>query len=182
MVFFDDILVYSSTYAEHLIHIQQVLELLLKDQWKVKFSMCSFAKRELHYLGHVISGKATDPRKVESIINWPTPISVKELKSFLGLASYYRRFVKDFSVICKPLTDLLKKSYVFLWTSVHSEAFDLLKQALSSTPVLALPDFSKPFCIETDACGTGIGVVLMKEGHPLAYISKPLSGCSFPAP
>src|SRR6185503_6343241 len=128
----------------------------------------------VHYLGHVISknGVATDPTKVQDILNWPTPQSVRDVRGFLGLAGYYRKFVQNFGLLSKPLTNLLKKGELFVWTSIHDEAFLLLKKALSSTPVLALPDFTKTFVIETDASDKGIGVVLLQDGHPLAYVSR----------
>jgi len=94
------------------------------------------------------------------VVNWCTPQSVKDLSSFLGLAGYYRKFVRNFGVIAKPLTELLKKNTLFSWTTAHDQSFQALKQALSSSPVLALPDFSKPFSIETDASASGIGAVL----------------------
>lgn len=176
LVFFDDILIYSRTFEDHLSHLRAVFELLIKDQWLVKLSKCTFAKREVAYLGHVISaeGVSTDSSKVSAVVDWPTPSNVKELRSFLGLADYYRKFIRFFAVIAKPLTSLLKKHIVFSWIATHQSAFDALKQALSSAPVLATPDFSKQFCIETDTCASGIGAVLIQCGHPLAYISKPL--------
>lgn len=106
---------------------------------------------------------ATDPNKIKVVAAWLTPTSVKELQSFLGLAGYYCRFVKHFGILAKPLTSLLKKSVLFIWTSVHEEAFQTLKQSLIYAPVLALPDFSQPFCLETDASKMGIGAVLMQE-------------------
>jgi hypothetical protein len=175
LVFFDDILIYSKTYEEHVTHIRLVFELLAKDQWKVKLSKCSFALRQISYLGHVISesGVATDPQKISAIAQWPTP-NVKELRSFLGLAGYYRKFVRNFGTISEVLTDLLKKNNVFVWTEQHATSFAALKEALCKAPVLALPDFSKPFSIETDASGKGVGAVLMQEGHPLAFLRKAL--------
>ena len=102
------------------------------------------------------------------------PRSVKELRIFLGLAGYYRRFVKHFGIISKPLTDLLRKGVVYVWTTSQDQAFSALKHALTTAPVLALPDFSRPFAVETDASGTGIGAMLMQGGHPLAFLSKAL--------
>jgi len=177
LVFFDDILVYSRTLEEHVHHLCRVLSWLQADQWKPKLSKCKFALQTISYLGHVVSadGLSTDPSKVQAIVDWPTPQSVKELRGFLGLAGYYRKFVKNFGIMAKSLTELLKKDRLFVWTSVHASAFQLLKNALSTAPVLALPDFSIPFHIEIDASGTGIGAVLLQRGHPLAFISKPLS-------
>lgn len=176
VVFIDDILIYSNTYEEHIYHIKQVLEILQHHQFFVKLSKCFFAQQELRYLGHVISasGVSTDPRKVQIIENWPTPTSVKELRSFLGMAEYYRKFVKNFGLISKPLTNLLKKGELFIWTSITEEAFQTLKLALVSAPVLAMPDFTKQFVIGTDASDLGIGAVLQQEGHPVAYVSKAL--------
>jgi len=176
LVFFDDILVYSRSFEEHLSHLRAVFQLLAQDQWQVKLCKCTFAQRQISYLGHIISaeGISTDSRKVEAMVSWPTPTNTKELRSFLGLAGYYRKFVRHFAIIARPLTDLLKKHSIFVWTPDHQAAFDTLKSALSSAPVLATPDFSRPFCLETDACANGVGAVLIQCGHPLAYISKPL--------
>lgn len=176
LVFFDDILVYSSSLDDHAAHLDAVLGLLHQDQWKVKMSKCTFAARSISYLGHVISseGVQTDPQKVSAVVTWPTPKNTKELRSFLGLAGYYRKFVKHFGIISKPLTNLLKKNITFCWTQEHDTTFQCLKTTLSQAPVLALPDFSKQFILETDACAAGIGAVLMQAGHPLAFVSKAL--------
>jgi hypothetical protein len=142
----------------------------------VKLSKCRFAQQSIAYLGHVISsaGVATDLDKVQSIRNWPVPQDLKQRRSFLGLARYYRKFVHHFAVIARPLIDLLKKGVYFVWTSMHDMAFSTLKQALMTAPVLALPDFSKPFSIQTDPSELGVGAVLLQEGHPLAFVSKAL--------
>uniref|UniRef100_A0A8R7VA35 Reverse transcriptase domain-containing protein n=1 Tax=Triticum urartu TaxID=4572 RepID=A0A8R7VA35_TRIUA len=177
LLFFDDILVFSKTWEDHLAHLRQVLELLRRDQWKVKESKCEFGQRQLSYLGHVISseGVATDPGKIQAVEAWPTPTDAKEVRRFLGLAGYYRRFVRGFGIIARPMFNLLKKGVPFVWTENTDQAFTLLKQQLVSAPVLAMPDFSKPFTIETDACDKGIGAVLQQEGHPIAFMSKGLS-------
>jgi hypothetical protein len=176
LVFLDDILVYSATLEDHLSHLEAVLQLLDQDGWKVKPSKCSFAQPSIAYLGHVISaaGVATDPSKISAIQSWPTPTAVKELRSFLGLSGYYRKFVRHYGIISKPLTNLLIKNVLFVWTSEAEQSFQALKHALVTAAVLVLPDFSKPFTIETDACGVGIGAVLSQQGHPLAYVSKAL--------
>jgi hypothetical protein len=176
IVFFDDILIYSGTLEEHLEHLRQVFSLLAQDQWHIKLSKCKFAQTEISYLGHVISaqGVATDPSKVADILSWPQPSNVKELRSFLGLSGFYRRFVRHYAIISKPLTSLLKKHSLFIWTSDHTIAFNTLKECLSSAPILALPDFKQQFCIETDASNFGVGAVLLQNGHPLAFLSRAL--------
>lgn len=177
IVFFEDILVYSRSYEEHLDHIRQVFEWLSRDQWKLKFSKCNFAQRSIMYLGHIISehGVATDPAKVEAVVSWPTPSSVKELRSFLGLAGYYRKFIKHFGIISRPPTNLLKMNTMFIWTDDHDSAFSALKLALSLAPVFALPDFSVPFAIETDACANGVGAELLQRGQATLWhsLAKP---------
>jgi hypothetical protein len=147
LVFFDDILIYSKTYSSHLTHLSEVLQLLLDNQWKVKMSKCSFASQSVSYLGHVISlaGVSTDESKIIAVRDWPTPTDVKQLRSFLGLAGYYRKFVQNYASISKPLTQMLCKNVPFIWTTMTELAFQTLKAALISAPVLALPDFSS-FC------------------------------------
>lgn len=115
-----------------------------------------------------------DPKKVDAVLHWPIPKSIKALRGFLGLTGYYRKFVKDYGKIAKPLTDLLKKG-AFNWSAAATESFNALKDALTHSPVLTLPDFKEPFSIECDACGTGIRAVLTQGKRPVAYFSKGLA-------
>lgn len=176
LVFFDDILVYSPDLHSHLVHLEEVFRILRVNDLKVKLSKCSFAQPKVAYLGHVISslGVSADPSKVQSIKDWSKPTSLKSLRGFLGLAGYYRRFIRHFSTIAKPLTEMLKTDN-FIWTQSSEQAFEQLKLALISAPVLALPDFTQPFTVETDASGMGIGVVLSQNKYPVAFLSKSLS-------
>lgn len=162
LVFVDDILIYSPTLEFHLDHLQQVFQILHQHQLLLKKSKCSFAQQTLEYLGHIISkdGVATDPKKNEAVAQWPTPTNAKQLRGFLGLSSYYRKFIRNYGVLSRPLTDLLKKDALFHWTPQLQLSFDNLKQALIHAPVLMLPNFSKSFTIESDASSTGIGAVL----------------------
>ncbi|XP_056690204.1 uncharacterized protein [Spinacia oleracea] len=175
LVFFDDILVYSRDKEQHWGHLARVFELMRMHHMYAKASKCSFAIHKLEYLGHFISanGIETDPNKIAAVESWPVPKSVKELRFFLGLAGYYRKFVMHYSLIRKPLTDLLKKG-AFSWSDEAQTAFLSLKKALITAPVLAVPDFAKPFIVETNASNTGIGAVLMQENQPIAFISRAL--------
>ncbi|XP_026452183.1 uncharacterized protein LOC113352590 [Papaver somniferum] len=176
LVFFDDILIYSRNMSDHLIHLSQVFEVLRSNQLFLKESKCTFAQSSVGYLGHVISaeGVSVEQEKIECIMSWPTPTTIRELHGFLGLAGYYRKFVKDFGKISAPLTQLLKKD-AFQWSEKAIAAFKLLQTALTTTPVLILPDFSKEFVIECDASGFGLGAVLLQSGRPIAFHSKPLA-------
>jgi hypothetical protein len=177
LVFFDDILVYSKGLEEHTIHLKTVLQILALHQLYAKMSKCMFATSEVEYLGHIISGEGvkTDPKKIAAMVDWPIPKSLKVLRGFLGLISYYRKFIKGYGQIASPLTSLLKKD-AFLWNDKAKKAFEELKVVMSQPPVLALPDFSKTFVIECDASGFGMGPVLMQDGRPLAYYSQALKG------
>jgi hypothetical protein len=150
-----------------------VLNTLRNHELRAKLSKCSFGQSQVEYLGHIISssGVATDPSKIQDILNWDKPITVKKLRGFLGLTGYYRRFIKGYATICQPLFAALKKDN-FHWGPEQQRAFDTLKQVMSNPPLLRLPDFTKPFTLETDACASGLGAVLMQEGRPLAFFSK----------
>ena len=143
----------------------------------IKRNKCAFALTELEYLGHVISAKgvATDKHKIQAILEWPVPTNLKSLRGILGSTGYYRKYIAHCGVLAQPLTHLLKKGVLFQWGPAYQTAFEQLKQAMSSAPVLALPDFKFPFAVETDASNTGIGAVLLQAGHPVAYLSKALS-------
>lgn len=175
-VFFDDILVYSKNMEEHLGHLKLGFKKLKANSLCVKLSKCAFGQAFVEYLGHVISqeGVAADSKKIEAMQSWPNPINIKSLRGFLGITGYYRRFVKNYGVMSRPLTDLLKNG-AFKWDNQAQQAFETLKRAMCQTSVLGIPDFSKEFIVETDACMSGAGAVLMQEGKPLAYFSKAFS-------
>jgi hypothetical protein len=137
-----------------------------------KFSKCEFWIKEVPFLGHVVSpeGITVDPGKVKEVLEWKPPMSVSEVQSFLGLASYYRRFIPNFSKIAKPITELLKKGNKYVW----SKDFKHLKKLLTSSPILAQPDTTKLFDVYFDASGTGLGGVLMQEGRVISYSSRQL--------
>ena len=175
LVFFDDILIYSRSREEHLQHLEAVLSILEEQQLYAKMSKCEFGMTEMLYLGHIIGeqGVQVHQEKIQAILELPTPRNVTELSSFLGLCTYYRRFVRGFSQLTAPLTDLTKKG-AFGWSEGAQVVFEKLKEVMSSCPVLAMPDFTQPFVLECDASGEGIGAVLMQDHHPIAFESRKL--------
>ncbi|KAI3708785.1 hypothetical protein L2E82_38236 [Cichorium intybus] len=176
IVFIDDILVYSRSQSEHEVHLRQVLELLRREKLYAKFSKCEFWLREVQFLGHVINaeGVKVDLAKVEAVMKWEPPRSPTEVRSFLGLAGYYRRFVENFSSIAVPLTKLTKKGEKFTWSEKQQEAFQKPKQALCEAPVLVLPKSGEEYVIYSDASRIGLGCVLMQKGRVIAYASRQL--------
>nr|KYP68328.1 Retrotransposable element Tf2 [Cajanus cajan] len=176
LVFFDDILIYSSSVTDHLIHVDLILQLLAHHSYFAKLSKCSFAVSSIHYLGHIISaqGVQPDPSKVQAILDWPPPRNLTALRGFLGLTGFYRRFIRHYAALAAPLTDLLRSTTSFHWSDTEMQAFKNLQEALTTAPVLALPNFQASFDIETDASSTAVGAVLLQSGHPIAYFSKKL--------
>ena len=176
IVFIDDILIYSKTKEEHAEHLRIVLEILRKEQLYAKWSKCEFWLTQVQFLGHVISkeGITVDPAKIEAVLNWERLKTPTEVRSFLGLAGYYRRFVQNFAKIAIPLTSLTRKIEKFEWTDKCEESFQELKKRLVTAPVLALPDEKGDFVIYSDASHKGLGCVLMQHGKVIAYASRQL--------
>jgi len=161
--------------------LTKVLQRLRKHNLKLQIDKCKFLRKEVTYLGHIISenGILPDPSKLSAVKNFPTPKKIKDVQSFIGLAGYYRKFIKDFSKIAKPLTILMKKDTKFDWIMEQQKAFDVLKEKLITAPVLHYPDFTRQFTIATDASDYAIGAVLSQgpigQNRPIAYASRILN-------
>ncbi|XP_071680330.1 uncharacterized protein [Lolium perenne] len=184
IVFIDDILIYSKSKEEHEKHLRLILEKLREHHLYAKFSKCEFWLSEVGFPGHIISkeGIAVDPAKVAAVTEWEPPKNVGEIRSFLGLAGYYRRFIENFSKIAKPMTELLKKEKKFAWTEACEASFQELNKRLVSAPILCLPDLEKEFQVYCDASRQGLGSVLMQEGKVAAYASRQLKKHEFNYP
>ncbi|XP_023642103.1 uncharacterized protein LOC111831583 [Capsella rubella] len=184
VVYFDDILIYSKCLEEHLDHLEMVIQTLQEARLYANLTKCVFGANELVFLGFVISaqGLKVDNEKIKAIEEWPTPSNIAQVRSFHGLASFYRRFVRDFSTIAAPLTAVIKKNVEFQWGDAQERAFQELKQRLTEAPLLVLPDFNKTFEVECDASNVGIGAVLTQGGRPVAYFSEKLSGATLNYP
>ncbi|GKB37889.1 putative reverse transcriptase domain-containing protein [Tanacetum coccineum] len=176
IVFIDDILIYSKDKKEHEEHLKAILELLKKEKLYAKFSKCEFWIPKVQFLGHVIDSRGihVDPAKIESIKDWASPKTPTEIRQFLGLAGYYRRFIEGFSKIAKSMTKLTQKGIKFDWGEKEENAFQLIKQKLCSAPILALPEGSKDFVVYCDASHKGLGAVLMQREKVIAYASRQL--------
>ncbi|GJS17725.1 putative reverse transcriptase domain-containing protein [Tanacetum coccineum] len=173
IVFIDDILIYSKSIKEHEGHLKLILRLLKEEELYAKFSKCDFWLSNVQFLGHVIDSEGihVDPAKIDSIKDWASPKTPTEICQFLGLASYYRRFIEGFSKIARTMTKLTQKSVKFDWVEKAKAAFQLLKQKLCSTPILALPEGSENFVVYCDASHKGLGVILIQKEKVIAYAS-----------
>jgi hypothetical protein len=176
VVFIDEILIYSKNKKEHEEHLRLGLQKLREHQLYAKFSKCDFWLKKVSFLGHIITdgGIIVDQAKVIDVLKWEPPRTVKEIRSFLGLAGYYRRFIEGFSKIARPLTSLLEKDKEFKWTDACQASFEELKRRLTTAPVLVMPDLQKSFDVYCDASRQGLGCVLMQEDHVIAYASLQL--------
>ncbi|CAI7900352.1 unnamed protein product [Closterium sp. NIES-54] len=188
VVYLDDILIYSKNMKEHVENLRKVFEILRQNKFYVKLSKSDFALKKVQFLGHMVSaeGVHVDPRKIEAVKKWKVPENIKELQQFLGFTNYYNRFVPQYAKIAAPLTDLLKKDTPFKWDTPHQQATEQLQTALTTTPVLILPDPEKDYVVEADASDQAVGAVLMQDHgnglQPIAYLSKKLHGAELNYP
>lgn len=182
-IYLDDVIVYEKTIDEHNKSLNLVMQLLREHNLQLKISKCNFYAKKFEYLGFVISesGISANPRKIETIQNFPVPKNIKEVQSFLGILNYYRRFVKNFARIAKPLTMLCKQDLPFIWTDNTQNSFDTLKNALIGDVVLKFPNFEETFYVTTDASDVAIGAVLsqgeLPNDRPIYFFSKTLNDC-----
>ena len=181
LVYLDDILVYSRSIEEHWDHLERALERLRQAKLYGRLHKCEFLKDKVDYLGFEVSanGVNASPEKVKAILNWPRPQTVHDIRSFLGLASYYRKFIRGFSQIAKPLTDLTREKKTWCWGDAEQNSFTALIVAMATAPVLRLPDFEKQFVATTDASDVAIGAILEQDFgsglQPVAFASRKLN-------
>ena len=191
LVYLDDVLVYSATFDEHLTRLEAVLTCIQKASLSIKLKKCFFAQAKTAYLGHIISGEGIepDPKKLSAVKELVPPTNVKEIRMFLGFVGYYRRFIPNFSAVAKPLNQLLRKTQEWVWKEEQQAAFEQLRDKLLEAPVLAMPDYTRPFFIRTDASYNGLGASLVQEDkdtgarRPVAYSSRSLKAaeCNYTA-
>lgn len=180
-VYLDDIIIYAKDLTDHSQKLRDIFDRLRRYNLKLQPLKCEFLRKEVTYLGHLITdeGVKPDPQKIECVRNFPVPTNVKEVKSFLGLSGYYRKFIQNYGQIAKPLTSLLKKDAPYNWTELCQQAFETLKNCLTQAPILQYPDFSKPFNLTCDASNYAIGCVLSQgpigQDLPIAYASRTLN-------
>ena len=181
LVYLDDILVFSTTLEEHIQHIRKALERLRSAKLYARLHKCAFFQHRVEYLGFDVSAEGVQPSpdKVKAVVEWPIPQSVRDVRGFLGLASFYRRFIKQFSLKARPLTDLTCEKHVWQWTTKEEKAFNELKRSLVVAPVLHIPDFDREFVVTTDASLVSVGAILEQnfgQGlQPVAYESRKLN-------
>lgn len=176
-IYLDDIIIFGRTLEEHNKNLSIIFQRLRDTNLKVQPDKCEYLKPELEFLGHLITpeGIKTNPKKIEAVKSFKTPRNPKEVKSFLGLSGYYRKFIKDYAKTAKPLTELTRKDVDFAWTTDCENSFQTLKQKLCEGPILTYPDFSQPFTLTTDASNEGLGAILSQNKHPCCYISRTLN-------
>ena len=182
LVYIDDIIIFSQTFEEHLAHIEEVMKRIKAAGLRLNFEKCEFVSRYTTFLGHIIGkdGVKPDPTNIEKIKNHAVPVNVTQLKGFLGLAGYYRKFIRGFSSLAEPLNQLMRKDEPYIWLEPQQKAFNTLKDLLISEPILIRPDFDKPFILYTDASNFGLGAVLAQEIEKgkegvINYLSKSLN-------
>jgi hypothetical protein len=177
VVYIDYILKYSKSAEEHVKHVRQIFDLLRESKYHIKLKKCEFEQPEVKFLGHIVGaeGIKVDPAKVQAIQDWEPPTNVHGVRSFVGLATYFRKLIESFSRMVAALTNLTKKETSFVWNEKCQKAFEDVKHALTHAPVLALPNFLHPFVEECDASIEGIGAVLIQNNRPLAYESRRLN-------
>jgi hypothetical protein len=179
LVYLDDILIFSRDAASHEQHVRSVLDVLRTNRLTVALHKCHLNQAEVLFLGHIVSGAgiAVDPTKVAALQDFPVPTDVSQLRSFLGTTNYFRRFVRKYAEVVRPLTDLLKKDLAFAWSQECQIAFEHIKHLLTTAPILALPDWqsTEPFHMVCDASYKGVGGVLMQYGKPIAFESRKLT-------
>lgn len=179
--YLDDVVIVTQDFEEHLKVLGEVLKRLHENGITLSWDKCQFCRSELRYLGHVVNenGLSVDPDKVRAILDFPQPKTVKQVRRFNGLASWYRRFIPNFAGIMAPITKLLRKTKQFKWEEEQESAFREIQTLLISAPLLACPDFSKPFTLQTDASNSGLGAILAQKfddgDRPIAYASRALT-------
>ena len=183
LCYFDDVIIFSKSLDGHCHRLQSVLQRFREHGLRVKASKCSFGADKVVYLGHSVprTGVYTDPAKIQAVHDMPPPTNLEHLRSFLGLAGYYRKFIPNFASIASPLTELTKKDVAFTWNDSHQAAFLQIKQCLCSAPILAYPQLDKPFILQTDASNVGLGAVLTQldnfgRERVVSYASRTLTG------
>jgi hypothetical protein len=184
VVYVDDLAVYSNSEDEYLKHLEEIFKTMRQNQIYARREKCFFMQKKIPFLGHYVSeaGIETDPKKVETIKNWPQIDSVKKLRAFLGLAGYYHKFIKGYAQIALPLSNLLKSDVPFQWTQNQEEAKKALSEAITQSPILQKPDFTQPMTLTTDASDKALGAVLSQNDRPIAFLSKTFSQteCNWP--